>query len=202
MIVHNKIGFDAVGSKLTSSLRQWMEKLDEAGIPFFVRATDNTAVLTRAQTLITNSQVPHTLVYAAPEAAIDYSQPAKMAAHIHWQTQKAGLPQKLDPSYVWLELLDKPDPLLARADWLGEFACHLAQLTLADGYKLAAFSFGAGEPADGAWETDNMLSYLELCQEHPDQLGVALHEYSFATGQHLVHARSVDRPFPGSSQRL
>ena len=46
-------------------------------------------------------------------------------------------------------------------------------------FRWAAFAFAGGNPEEGAWETAGMLAYLRLCADHPDLLGICLHEYSF-----------------------
>ncbi len=66
-----------------------------------------------------------------------------------------------------------------RSEWLAEFSLRTAQLALRDGYKWAGFSWASGEPEPADWESPAMLDLLRLVGEHPDQLAIALHEYSY-----------------------
>lgn len=67
------------------------------------------------------------------------------------------------------------------ANWMGWFACEISELMLKKGYKHIAFSWNTGEPEDWQWETDGVLAYLRLCQQHHERLGVGIHEYSGVT---------------------
>ena len=58
------------------------------------------------------------------------------------------------------------------------------------GYNITMFSFATGnppvqDPSEPCWTTPGMVAYLKLAAQHPDQLAVALHEYSLTTSNIL-----------------
>lgn len=177
-----KIGFH-VGPDIGDTdpeLVGWMEALDEAGIPFFLKSADNAEPLLQAQELMASSGISHTLVYRKTGGRYDtpnYSLPPAEAAAIHWERHKAAFPKELDPSYVWIETVNEVDK--NRSEWLGAFALETARLALADGYRWAAFGWSAGEPEPQHWASPSMLAFLRLAAAHPERLAVALHEYSY-----------------------
>ena len=103
--------------------------------------------------------------------------PAIESAEQHWALHSAAFPPELDPNLVWVETLNEIDK--NHAEWLGEFAYHTAQLALRDGVRWAAFGWASGEPEMSDWESPAMLDFLRLASQHPNQLAVALHEYSY-----------------------
>jgi len=140
----------------------------------------------------------------------DYRKSPLNAAIEHWGYHLGGFPPELDPAIVWTETVNEPAqhfefasdgevdiPVewgrerivlpdgtirITNAEWLAEFATHTANLAMADGYKWAAFGWSGGEPEPNCWRGPNMISFLRLASRHPDQLAVALHEYSFELG--------------------
>ena len=119
----------------------------------------------------------------------------EIAAQEHVEKTLRNLPPEFDKR-VWLELINEPDKddddkfpdwdTLEFSEWLGKFMLEVARLMLPLGYKILGFGFSSGEPeleGDKAhiadWEVPAMLEYLRLCEQNPDSLGVALHEYSF-----------------------
>ncbi len=175
-----KIGFHTGIGGNRNGLGDWMRKLDEAGVPFFIKSVDDTGPLFEAQEIIRSSDVPHTLVYRRSGDEFDtpdYNLPPKEAALRHWQLHKDAFPPELDPSLVWLETINEPDK--ERSEWLGQFALETARLAMADGFRWAAFGWSSGEPEVSDWRSPSMLAYLRLAAANPDKLAVALHEYSF-----------------------
>ncbi len=178
----NKIGFHTGIGGNSVGLGDWMRQLDDAGAPFFLKSVDNAGPLFDAQQLIYSSGLPHTLVYRRSGNEYDtpnYSLPAAEAAEAHWALHRAVFPPELDRNLIWVETINEVDKNFA--PWLGEFAFHSAQLALRDGVKWAAFGWASGEPEAADWESPAMLDFLRLAAEHPNQIGVALHEYSYTT---------------------
>ena len=64
------------------------------------------------------------------------------------------------------------------ADLIGWQAYEIGREAVKRGYRWAAFGFSGGNPEEGFWEAPGVLAYLKLCHENPEQLGIALHEYS------------------------
>lgn len=177
-----KIGFH-VGpddGDVDPELLAWMQTLDAAGIPFFLKSVDNAEPLLAAQELMAASGVSHTLVYRKSGYGFDvpYYQllPAE-AARAHWERHRDAFPPELDPALVWIETVNEVDK--ERAQWLGEFALETATLTLREGYRWAAFGWSSGEPEADHWEAPAMLYFLRLAAANPDRLAIALHEYSY-----------------------
>ena len=177
-----EIGFAKMGYHVTlmqdrDLLDDWMIRLDQAGVPFFIKTVDNAEPLFRAQELMKASGVPHTLVYRSTGGVPHYELDPALAAQVHWEEHRDKLPPELDPSLVWIETLNEPDR--TKAEWFGQFGLETARLAMGDGYRWAAFSWASGEPEPEQWQTPSMLAFLRLAGENPDQLAIALHEYSF-----------------------
>ncbi|MBE2222054.1 MAG: cellulase family glycosylhydrolase [Anaerolineae bacterium] len=193
MKAFNKIGFHTASGGNPTGIGEYLKKLDAANVPFVIKCADSMTGLFEAQELMRkrNGAVPHVLAYrrSVPDGGSrppsgnpdvpDYLKEPEKAAEEHWQWHKAHLPSDLDPKYVWIETINELRKEVEWADWIGEFAYFTGQMALADGYKFSAFGYSSGTPDEGAWETDGMLRYLESCQAHPNELSVALHEYSF-----------------------
>lgn len=187
-LAYVQMGFHTGAGGNSDGLEEWMRRLDAAGIPFFLKTADNAEPIYIAQELRKQSGVPHTLVFRrsvgqAGTHVYDvprYDLPPEEAARRHWDLHVAEWPPELDPEIVWFETINEVDR--NEAEWLGQFALATAELALADGYKWAAFGWAAGEPEPEHWQTPAMLQFLRLAGENPDRLAIALHEYSYVTG--------------------
>ncbi len=177
-----KVGLHtAIGGNRTG-LGEWMERLDSAGVPFFLKSADDAGPLFDAQQIVQESDVPHTLVYRRSGNEYDtpnYDLPPGEAARQHWQLHLDAFPVELDPDLVWIETINEIDK--ERSEWLASFALETARLALADGYRWAAFGWSAGEPETSDWSSPAMLEFLQLAAANPERLAIALHEYSFLT---------------------
>jgi hypothetical protein len=211
-----KIGFHTGMYGNTDGLEDWMDELNAAGVPFFLKSVDNAEPLYKAQQLPRQeSDVPHVLVYRRSSGygwdgwdVPDYNLPPELAALQHWEMHRNAFPPELDKELVWFETINEVDKY--RSEWLGRFALATAQITLSEGYRWAAFGWSAGEPEPADWQTPSMLQFLELAAANPDRLAIALHEYSYVLDdighwypykvgrfQHLFQAvdqYSIDRP--------
>ena len=178
VLVYNKLGFHVTFLEQRDQLDGYLQRLDAEGVPFFLKSVDNAEPLYKAQELMKDSGVPHTLVYRSTQYDVpDYDLDPVAAAEAYWELEKAIWPPELDPSLVWFETMNELDK--NRSEWLAEFALRTAQLALRDGYRWAAFGWAAGEPEPDDWESAAMLELLRLIADHPDQLAIALHEYSY-----------------------
>ena len=189
-LVSTKIGFHVGPGGNQSGLGNWMHCLDAAGIPFFLKSADSAGQILEGAQLRASSGVPHVLVYRKsvvtasdpeqdwnPDVPEYWRSPADAAA-IHWQRHRIAFPPELEPykHMIWLETINEVDK--NRAEWLGEFAYHTAQLAIAEGFNWAAFGWSTGEPEMEHWEGPWMRQFLELAGENPGRVAVALHEYS------------------------
>ncbi len=173
----SKIGFHTTILEDRDMLDSWMQRLDQAGVPFFLKTVDNAEPLFRAQELMKVSGVPHVLVFRSSGSVPHYELPPLEAAQHHWAEHRDKFPPELDPNLVWIETLNEPDR--TQAEWLGQFAQETARLAMADGFRWAAFGWASGEPEPEQWQTPSMLAFLRLAAENPEQLAIALHEYSY-----------------------
>jgi len=89
-------------------------------------------------------------------------------------------PKELDPSRVWTVPINEPSKEPEHAAWLAAFTLRMGQLSLQNNRRMLALGWSTGTPEPAFWREPRMIAYLELCQERPDMLGVALHEYSLA----------------------
>ncbi len=177
---YSKFGFHVGPGGNRDGLDEFMRRHNEAGLPFFLKSVGDAGPLFAAQQMMVETGLPHTLVFRQAGDGLDtpnYELPPAQAAQEHWAKHVALWPPELDTAVVWLETINEVDK--NRADWLAEFALETAQLALRDGRKWAAFGWSSGEPEPSQWETPAMLDFLRLAGEHPDQLAIALHEYSY-----------------------
>lgn len=175
-LAFSKIGFHVTFLEEKGMLDEWMRSLDAAGVPFFLKTVDNAEPLYKAQQLREESGVPHTLVFRASGGVPNYDLPPAQAAREHWQFHREKFPPELDPQQVWLETINEVDK--NRSDWLAQFAVETARLAMADGFRWAAFGWATGEPEIEDWQSPAMLEFLRLAGANPDQLAIAVHEYS------------------------
>ncbi len=184
-LVYNKIGFHVTFLEEADQLDGYMRRLDDEGVPFFLKSVDNAEPLYKAQELMKVSGVEHTLVYRSTLYDVpDYNLDPVLAAETYWELEKAIWPPELDPSVVWLETMNELDK--NRSEWLAQFSLRTAQLALRDGQRWAAFGWASGEPEPSDWESPAMLELLRLIADNPDQLAIALHEYSY-TADDIAH---------------
>jgi hypothetical protein len=177
-LAYNKIGFHVTFLEDREELDDYMAQLDSNRVPFFLKSVDNAEPVYKAQELMRVSGVEHILLFRTTAYDVaDYHLSPEAAAELDWERELALWPPELDPSLVWFETLNEPDK--NRAEWLARFALRTAQLALRDGYRWAAFGWASGEPEPEDWESPAMLELLRLMGDHPDQLAIALHEYSY-----------------------
>ncbi|UCC82217.1 MAG: PKD domain-containing protein [Gemmatimonadota bacterium] len=190
-----KIGFHVGPGGNAQGLGEWMRCLDAAGIPFFLKSADAAGPIWEAAQLKAASGVPHVLIYRRSVGTgwnfdvPDYNAPPAEEAARHWQRHIDEFPPELEPykHLIWLESINEVDK--NRSEWLAEFAYHTAQIALQQGFNWAAYGWSAGEPEREHWTGPWMQQFLRLAAEHPDRIGVALHEYSYVRD-------NLDRLYP------
>ncbi len=171
-----KIGFHVGPGGNQAGLDQYLEAMAAAGVPSFVKCADDYTWCLHALNYDPNSTTVFRLTGSALELP-DYTLSAELSAEYHWARILEALPPEFDQR-TWLEIMN--EPYKEHADWLGRFALHIAQLALRDGYRWAAFGWSSGEPEPEHWETPAMLEFLNLASQYPDQIAIALHEYSYS----------------------
>ncbi len=172
-----KIGFHIGPGGNRQGFGDYLAQLAAHGVPAVVKSADDYGGIVEALNYNPDNITIFRMTGGALELP-DYNLSPELAAEQHWDRILAALPPEFD-ARTWLEVMNEPDK--ARADWLGYFTYEIGLLALRDGYKLAAFGWSTGEPEPEHWEALGMLAYLQLAADHPDQLAVALHEYSLST---------------------
>ena len=186
-----KIGFHIGPGGNRTGLDVYMKRLDEAGVPFFLKSVGDAGPLFEAQEMMKASGVPHVLVYRYASSEHDtpnYALSPAAAAQQHWALHMERWPPELDPQTVWLETINEVDK--ERSEWLAEFSLETARLAEATGFKWAAFGWSSGEPEISHWQGPQMQAFLRLAASKPDQLAIALHEYSYRS-----NSIEADAPF-------
>jgi len=187
-LAFNKIGFHILQGNNRQGLSEYIQSLDAAGVPVVLKGASDAQYLYEAQELGKISGVEHVLVYrdAAKVGDPDYNLDPETAAQLNWQANRAVFPPELDPTIVWMETINEPREKPAEWPvWLARFSLEQAKLAVAEGVRYAAFSWTSGAPPGTAgdpaadWESPEMLEFLRYAAEHPDQVAIAVHEYSF-----------------------
>jgi hypothetical protein len=170
-----KFGFHLGPGGNARGLEVYLRALADVGVPGVVKSVGDYGVCAQAL----RDSPDHVTIFRMTGGDLElpnYDLPPQQAADEHWARIKAALPPEFDKR-TWLEVMNEPDK--NRADWLGRFAYRIAELALAEGYRFAAFGWSSGEPEPEHWQTPGMLAFLRLASQHPDQIAVALHEYSY-----------------------
>ncbi len=197
----NKIGLH-IGPYTNPELLQiWLNQVDQANIPMFLTVVGDFHFLFN---LVGRLGFPanHTIVFQfhpqqlaeAVGSQFDFTnadfyrknqspEQISLLADEYWQQIARLLPSDFPRDKVWLELPSNLSELprneqTMQADWLGEFGWALTRRTTVEGYKVALFSWSSGQPDPGAWRTNGMLRLLDYSQKYPDQIAVAVKEFS------------------------
>ncbi len=177
------IGFHTGPGGNPTGIGAYFSALDAAGRPAVLKSVDAYGFCRELAALRQQSGVPHVIVFRMSGGALElpnYDLPARQSADEHWQRIQANLPPEMlqhgDQQHVWLEVMNEPDK--NRASWLGRFMVRSAELALRDGFKVCGPGWSTGEPELEHWEKPGWLDYLRLCAQHPDQVAIAIHEYS------------------------
>jgi hypothetical protein len=178
-LAYSKIGFHVSIGGFQEGLGEWMQELDAAGIPFFLKSVDYAGPIYEAQQLAQASGVPHTLVYRSSADLPNYELSPEEAAIEHWEKHMALFPPELDRRTVWIETVNEIDK--GRSEWLARFSIATARLSMDNGFRWAAFGWSTGEPEMEDWESPEMLFFLRMVGYHLDRLAIAVHEYSGTT---------------------
>jgi hypothetical protein len=179
-LAFNKIGFHIQLFGGRDGLQDYIETLDAAGVPVVLKTANDAEYVYKTQELGKVSGVEHVLIYRDATFGRDipnYNLDPITAARLNWNVNRQFFPPELEPEIVWMETINEPDR--TKSAWLAEFALEQAKLAVAEGARYAAFGWAGGEPEPAHWESPQMLAFLRFAADHPDQVAVALHEYSF-----------------------
>lgn len=204
--MYNKIFIQAGPTGDNTGWGDLVEACTTAGIPVFAAASDSMTLLFDLQMARHRSGVAHrgnfvpTVGKDGNRFDFDYTiypnaEAAKKAyqanAVTRWKRAEAVIPPELDPQIITISLENEQRPYVdwhdtpaipgftGWADAIGWQAYYTGLEARSRGWRYAAFAFAGGNPQEGVWEQPGMLAYLRLCEQYPDWLGIALHEYSF-----------------------
>jgi hypothetical protein len=184
-----------------NGIGDYMRKLNNAGIPFLMKGTDDAGLCFEGQELGKAKGVDNHLIYRVSKAGQgnvveydvpDYAKSPKEAAEEHFEKTAAKWPRELDKSIVWMEPINEPRAKASPedvqyknmhpTDWLGEFMVEYAKIANDNEFKVCGPSFNSGEPevfTSNDYEQPGMLAYLRYCSDHPTQAALSLHEYTW-----------------------
>ena len=194
-LAFTKVGFHTGPGGNASGLGEYFIKLNQAGVPIFLKAVDAAGPMKELQDIMKDNEaagrdVAHILVfrssdpyYEAPFYNLALS--PEDAAATSWQLNRDAVPSELEKEYIWLETLNEPGRYdnfgNLQIERLARFSLETAKLAVSEGYRYAAFGFSTGVPEPQDWEDPAMLEFLRFAGENPDEVALALHEYSLTT---------------------
>lgn len=166
----------------------FFKRLDDDGVIFCLKITDAAPDI-KVMELAKNSSLPHVIIFRRSVGihgdfsvydVPDYDEDPVIAAYEHWILHKNEFPAEMVPykDVVWIETINEVGRV--HSEWLADFAIHTACFAWDDDWRWLAFGWAGGTPEPENWRGANMLSFLRLCAENRDRLGVAVHEYSLS----------------------
>ncbi|MGD8807008.1 MAG: NBR1-Ig-like domain-containing protein [Chloroflexota bacterium] len=189
------------GDDFKRGIGDFMRRLNEKGVPFFMKGADHAGICFEGQDWGEKNGVSNWLVYRTSTEGQkdgndydvpDYSKSPEEAAEAHWRITLAKWPKELKPDVVWMEPINepraKPDEEkgvfddMNPVDWLGRFMLAYARIAnnANPSFKVCGPSFNSGEPevfGPNEYELPGMLAYLRYCAANPDQAALSVHEY-------------------------
>ena len=129
----------------------------------------------------------------------DYDADPVADANRMYDWHMARWPQELPAHRVWTQFTNEPRK--EAHEWLARHALQLCRRALADGRRICLFGWAAGTPEPEAWHTAAATELLALLRLHPDQLAIAVNEYSYETdtlnAPHLLGRwQVIPKPWP------
>ena len=168
-----------------TGIGKWLTLMANNNIPFSVKATNGTSGLIDGQNLIKAGHDGFLVwrkMYGFSGSSDDvplYGSPIEAEADRYWNAVLRDFPKDLDKNLVFVELINEPNK--EYSSWLGYLGKAIGERAVRDGYRVLLFGWSTGEPEYEHWETEGMLAFLRYCAEHPNQVGLSLHEYSLTT---------------------
>lgn len=174
----NKVFFHGVGTGIGDMVRE----MTANNIPVTVKAISNGGFAREVVDIAIQSGVKHNVIYrdpnpnGAPNDHPDWSLTPKEAAIKDWGRAMSVMPSELRDfkDHWWYERNNEMDTS-TKGEWIGKYCYETGLLALRDGVKILMAGFNAGQPDIEEWEL-YFSDYLRLCSEHPDRIGVSIHE--------------------------
>lgn len=187
-----------VGGNQTGIGDLYCKKLAACQIPFVIMSADNFPEEAQ-QLAVQNPDLRHFVGYrrctAKKEAPAKvppsgdpnvprYGIPAQQASDEHWawHTSPHILPPEYDGRFTYLLTINEPNKDTdAYVEWLADVEYYNCLKALAVGFRYAVFAWAGGNPEPRHWVGSQMNRLLDLIEQHPGKLAVAVHEYSWVT---------------------
>lgn len=187
----NPYGFHiAEGGGNQDGIGEHWTALDSAGKIVTLKSVGNIGDCNTVARLARASGLPHIIVLRLKgkdnELELpNYDNPPEIEGPRHLNKVIDALPVGFDDDgnlrfeidYIWLEIINEPDE--DRAEWVWQFMYYAGLEAIRKGYKLCGPGWSAGTPREMSWQTAACYNFLKLCQDNPNQIAVATHEYSY-----------------------
>jgi len=200
-----RYGFHTSPTGFNDGLGDYLRRVALSGNVVAAKAADSTGGLLDAQSLVKGGDVdgfvgvwrltgPYPMNQGGSDVP-DYQGDAKRKGREQFGYAAALMPPELDRQFVYIECVNEPDAdNKERVDWMGRFCVGAGMRAVELGLKFAGPGWSGGTPDADAWELPGWQEYLRLCEQYPDNLAVALHEYSWqATDLQAGHPYLVGR---------
>jgi murein DD-endopeptidase MepM/ murein hydrolase activator NlpD len=181
-----RIGFHtATGGNNNGIGQYYFDPLQAAGLPIVLKSIGDFGICAEVIDRDPGETINHVVAFRpVGHDTPNYNVDPAVAFSDHWLsiTRDDNFPAEYLSSdhykrRIILTIINEPDK--NRSDWLGRF-CHAAgQFAVASGLRFALPSFAAGEPEESHWETPGMLAFLQYACQHPNNVVIDLHEYSY-----------------------
>ena len=109
----------------------------------------------------------------------NYTLPVQQAADSHYAAMNQVSPPEMDKQVAWRLYFNEIDK--NKLNYCAHVSRLIAEKHVADGTRAAFLALNSGEPEQEQWEQPEVLSFLRYASQHPHQIALALHEYSFST---------------------
>jgi len=108
----------------------------------------------------------------------NYTMPVQQAADVHYAAMNQVTPPEADRELVWRLYFNEINK--HELAYCAQVSRLIAQKHVADGTRAAFLALNSGEPEKEQWEQPEVLAFLRYASQHPRQIALALHEYSFS----------------------
>jgi len=181
-----RIGFHTATGGFNNGIGlHYFDPLQAAGLPIVLKSIGDFGICKEVLDRDPNETINHVVAFRMVGHDVpNYNAEPATAFSDHWLSivRDDNFPAEYLSSdhykrRIILTIINEPDK--SRSDWLGWF-CHAAgQFAVAAGLRFALPSFSAGEPEPHHWETPGMLAFLQYACQHPRNVLIDLHEYSY-----------------------
>lgn len=168
---------------------EFYKELDDAGIPWSYKITDNSPDI-RVMQLARESTTANYIIFRRSVGihgnigvydVPDYNKTPIAASLEHFELHYDELPPEVIEyrDVVIIEDINEPNKDDdAQVEWLAEFSIYEMQRWDEVGFRYACFGWAGGTPEPRHWEGEKMLDLLRICASNKGNVFIAVHEYS------------------------